>query len=315
MKVCPKCNSSYSDETLNFCLTDGVPLVAEEILDEYLSKQSSSKSWHTAETLVDPRLSSFGGRPTSVNPSSPTFELGNTTARNLMPSQSHKALYTILGILLAVIVIGGGFWWFSKPSGQNNKSVLSEETASIPKHAVVPISPEQDAQVKKELTSFMMNWARTNSEKNSDAHLAHYANTLEVYYGESGKDKNHVLADRLRAYQRYDTIQIQVDNLKITPESTESATIVFDKSWTMKNDKKTSTGSVQQEIHVTKTNGKWLIDGEKDLKVYFLNNRENQTQENPNPANTESKNPANPSTDSDKTADEKSVNADNKNKE
>ena len=39
MKVCPKCNSSYSDETLNFCLTDGVPLVAEEILDEYLSKQ------------------------------------------------------------------------------------------------------------------------------------------------------------------------------------------------------------------------------------------------------------------------------------
>ena len=55
MKVCPKCNSSYSDETLNFCLTDGVPLVAEEILDEYLSKHPS-KSWHTADTLVDPRF-------------------------------------------------------------------------------------------------------------------------------------------------------------------------------------------------------------------------------------------------------------------
>lgn len=279
MKVCPKCNSSYSDETLNFCLTDGVPLVAEEILDEYLSKQSNSKSWHTAETLVDQRFSIADARPTAVSSSSPTFELGNTTARNLAPSQSNKKLYAILGVLLAAL-IGSGIWWFSKSSNQANKSVLSEETASVPKHAIVPISPEQDAQVKKELTDFMQNWARTNSEKNPDAHLAHYANTLEVYYGESGKDKNHVLADRLRAYQRYDLIQMQVDNLKITPESAESATVVFDKSWTMKNDKKTSTGSVQQEIHVTKTKGKWLIDGEKDLKVYFINNRENQSADN-----------------------------------
>jgi hypothetical protein len=282
MKVCPKCNSSYSDETLNFCLTDGVPLVAEEILDEYLSKHNS-KSWHTAETLVDQRFSLADARPTAVSSSAPTFELGNTTARNMMPPKSNKTLYAVLGVLL-VALIGGGFWWFSKSPNPANKSVLTEETASIPKHAIVPISPEQEAQVKKELTDFMLNWAKTNSDKNSDAHLAHYANTLEVYYGESGKDKNHVLADRLRAYQRYDSIQMQVDNLKITPESTESASVVFDKSWTMKNDKKTSTGSVQQEVHVTKTNGKWLIDAEKDLKVYFLNNRENPAADNSNTA-------------------------------
>jgi hypothetical protein len=281
MKVCPKCNSSYSDETLNFCLTDGVPLVAEEILDEYLSKQSNSKSWHTAETLVDQRFSMADARPTSVSPSSPTFELGNTTARNLQPKESRRTLYTIIGVAL-ILVLGAGFWMFSKPGNPANKSVISEDTASIPKHAIVPVLPEQDAQIKKELTDFMLSWAKTNSDKNPDAHLAHYANLLEIYYGETGKDKNHVLADRLRAYQRYDTIQMQVDNLKITPESAESATIVFDKSWTMKNEKKTSTGSVQQEIHVTKTKGKWLIDGEKDLKVYFLNNRENQTADNSN---------------------------------
>jgi hypothetical protein len=294
MKVCPKCNSSYSDETLNFCLTDGVPLVAEEILDEYLSKQSNSKSWHTAETLVDQRFSIADARPTAVSSSAPTFELGNTTARNLTPQKSNKTLYAILGVLLAALVVGG-IWLFSKSANQANKSVLSEETASVPKHAIVPISPEQDAQVKKELTDFMQSWARTNSEKNPDAHLAHYANTLEVYYGESGKDKNHVLADRLRAYQRYDLIQMQVDNLKITPESAESATVVFDKSWTMKNDKKTSIGSVQQEVHVTKTKGKWLIDGEKDLKVYFINNRENQSADNTNQTSNSS-NTTNPAT-------------------
>jgi hypothetical protein len=290
MKVCPKCNSSYSDETLNFCLTDGVPLVAEEILDEYLSKHNS-KSWHTAETLVDPRFSR-AGRPTSVNPSSPTLEMGNTTARNFGSAQSNRLLYTVLGVLL-IFLVGGGVWWFSK-SAPVNKTVSSDNTPSVPKHAIVQISPEQDAQVKKELTDFMLSWARTNSDKDSDAHIAHYANTLEIYYGESGKDKNHVLADRLRAYQKYDTIQMQVDNLKITPESTESATIVFDKSWTMKNEKKTSTGSVQQEVHVSKTVGKWLIDSEKDLKVYFINNRENPNADNPNQSsdNTATNQPA-----------------------
>jgi hypothetical protein len=27
-------------------------------------------------------------------------------------------------------------------------------------------------------------------------------------------------------------------------------------------------------MHISKQNGKWLIDTEKDLKVYFINNRE-----------------------------------------
>jgi hypothetical protein len=290
MKVCPKCNSSYSDETLNFCLTDGVPLVAEEILDEYLSKHNS-KSWHTAETLVDQRFSLAEARPTSINPSAPTFELGNTTARNLVPPKSHAMLYAVLGILLAS-AIGGGVWWYSRPTA-TNKAISPETNPSVTKRAIVPISPEQDAQIKKEVTDFLLNWAKTNSDKNAEAHLAHYANTLEIYYGESGRDKGHVLADRQRAYQRYDTIQMQVDNLQITPESPDSASIVFDKSWTMKNEKKTSTGSVQQEIHVSKTGGKWLIDSEKDLKVYFINNRENQTADNTNQASNPTANSAN----------------------
>ncbi len=302
MKVCPKCNSSYSDETLNFCLTDGVPLVAEEILDEYLSKHNS-KSWHTADTLVDPRFSTADARPTSVGTSAPTFELGNTTAQNLIPQKTRTPLYAATGVLV-VALIGGGFWWYSK-SNPSAQTVVSENTPSQSKRAILPITAEQEAQVKKEVTDFLIDWARTNSEKNAEAHIAHYASTLEIYYGESGRDRGHVLADRQRAYQRYNTIQMDVDNIRITPESTESATIVFDKSWTMRNDKKTSTGSVQQEIHVSKTGGKWLIDSEKDLKVYFINNRENQSADSTNqtpgainlaPANSSNQPSNNPNT-------------------
>src|SRR5687768_8043701 len=128
MKVCPKCNSSYSDETLNFCLTDGVRLVAEEIFDEYLSKHNS-KSSHTAETLVDQRFSLDNARPTSINPSALTFELGNTTARNLVPQKSRTMLYAVLGVLL-VSLIAAGFWWSSR-SNPANKAVSSDNAPPI----------------------------------------------------------------------------------------------------------------------------------------------------------------------------------------
>ena len=146
----------------------------------------------------------------------------------------------------------------------------------------MPLSPEQETQVKREIADFMNGWRETNEKKDIEAHLRHYADTLQIYYGESNKDKGLVRTDRERAYRIYDTISFELDKLKITPESMESATVVFDKSWTMKNQKKTSTGSVQQEIHLTKSGGKWLIDGEKDVKVYFINNRENQAEDNSN---------------------------------
>lgn len=283
MKVCPKCNSSYTDETLNFCLADGVPLVPQEILEEYLHKQNSG-SWHTAETLVDTKFTGPEARPTAVNPAVRTLSM---SVAEVGAGKARKALLPILVVCLA-LVAGGAWWYVSRDKSAAN--ALIENTPSIPKRAIIPITPEQEAQVKKEITEFLQLWAKTNSDKNSDAHLAMYAQVLDVYYGESGKDKNHVLADRLRAYQRYDSIELRVDNLKITPESTESASVVFDKSWTMRNDKKTSTGSVQQEVHITRTNGRWLIDAEKDVKVYFINNRENNAPETA--ASAESQPPA-----------------------
>src|SRR3712207_6320136 len=92
MKICPKCHSSYSDETLNFCLTDGVPLVADA--SESVSggeRLSAQHSWQEAETLHD---SGFiyppappGQHTTSPNSGSPTFasSASHTTAGTLIP--------------------------------------------------------------------------------------------------------------------------------------------------------------------------------------------------------------------------------------
>jgi hypothetical protein len=283
MKVCPKCHSSYSDETLNFCLTDGVPLVGEEV---YQSRQSSQNSWQEAETLHDSRfaLPISGAHTTSPNSSSPTFSApsshSSTFSSEASGRSSKKILYSAAAIVLAAAAGAGIYFRYNAVNeSANPPQTAVPSTTVVVKKAFAPLTEQQQEEVKKSVSETILSWAKTNSQKNIDAHIDHYANTLEVYYGESGKDRNHVRADRLRAYQRYDSILMQVDNLQITPESEDSATAVFDKSWTMKNAQKTSTGSVQQEIHLVKLGGRWLINGERDVKVYYINNRENQTSE------------------------------------
>lgn len=279
MKVCPKCNSSYTDETLNFCLTDGVPLLEQESL--------SKENWQEAETIFDANLEvhQFPQRDTSPNSKSETNSKLHLKTNSFSTSQAAKSrpyLFPLLGVLAVLLAVGGIFWWLyvnpSPPANVANKQNPTGQKDS--KRTTVPLTPEQENQVKKEVSDFLENWRATNEKKDIEKHISHYANTLEIYYDKSGVDKNIVRSDRLRAYQRYESISLGIDNAKVTPESADSATIVFDKTWTMKSAEKTSTGSVQQELHVNKQSNKWLINGEKDLKVYYINNRENQTDTN-----------------------------------
>lgn len=275
MKVCPKCNSSYSDETLNFCLADGSPLVADGT-----TTSEFSNSWHDSETLRDHRLhnSENTHNTTPIAPVT-TFSLSQAKTENFQnPAEtSGKKLYAVLGIIL-LLLIGGGIWWFyaDKNAVAVGTNSNAGNSASQNPRVIVQLTPEQDAKVKKEITDFIESWRKSNEDRDIDKHIDHYANTLEYFYKESDINRNKVRASRQQAYETFATMTLQVDKLKISPESETSAVAVFDKSWTFKNDKKTTTGSVQQELRVSKQNGKWQIVGEKDLNVYFINNRLNE---------------------------------------
>ncbi|HEX8638816.1 MAG TPA: hypothetical protein VF692_12180 [Pyrinomonadaceae bacterium] len=290
MKVCPKCHSSYTDETLNFCLTDGSPLV-EETSGGY---SPDTDSWQHAETVRGSRFH-FSENPhrTSPNSSAPTLPVIDARTENLPRAQAPKTkFYPALGVLLLLLAaLGGGFWWFSQ---NKNRAAIpaTNQTDNAVRAAKAPVNltESQQAKIKKEIADFIESWRKSNEDRDIDSHIEHYANTVDNFYKESGISKNHVRADRQRAYEVYESIKMEIDNLKITPESETSAVAVFDKSWTFKNEKKTSTGSVEQEQRFVKQNGKWLIVGEKDLLVHFINNRINQ-EVNAAAANTE--NPAN----------------------
>jgi hypothetical protein len=306
MKICPRCHSSYSDETLNFCLTDGVPLVAEaaSISGGKLQQQLSSQhSWQEAETLHDSGFifpattaasdASGGEHTTSPNSGSPTFASSashTTAAVNVVPPQksSNRLLPLIVGALLAAGLAGGTFWYFGGQKGANSatdsRSSIPSVTVEVKKTSVA-LSGEQENQIKKEITEMIELWRSTIEKHDIDRHIKAYVATLDNYYKESGVHREHVRADRLRAFERYPTINIQIDNMKITPHSPESATVVFDKTWTFKRPQRTSTGSVQQEMELIKQDGRWLINGEKDAKVYYINNRDNPPEEDAADAN------------------------------
>lgn len=295
MKICPKCHSSYSDETLNFCLTDGVPLVAEEA---YGGRLSSQHSWQEAETLHDSNFvfPSTGEHTTSPNSGSPTFasSASHNTSINVIPPKksSNRVLLSIVGALLALGMAGGAFWYFAgRDTNSSTNSPGSIPTATVEaKKTSGALSAEQENQIKKEITAMMETWRSTIEKHDIDTHIKSYVATLDNYYKESGVHREHVRADRLRAFERYPTINLQIDNIKITPHSNVSATVVFDKTWMFKRPDRTSTGSVQQEMELVKQDGRWLINAEKDSKVYYINNRDsesNNTNQNADSGNSD----------------------------
>jgi hypothetical protein len=263
MKICPKCHSSYSDETLNFCLTDGTPLVKASVYQEITIGGSDED-----KTIIDSKYLSSNIDLTNKD----KIALRTQYIRPFSKKKIIISSIVGLAILIFSIVI-----FFRTKQGLSSESSITPRQVNIStKKNDISIGSEQMEKIKTEIIEMLTGWATTNSNKNLDAHLAYYTDTLEIYYTESNKDKNHVRADRIRAYQKYDDVSIQVKNLQISLDSEQVAVIVFDKIWVMKSPQKISTGAVQQEMKLVKQDGRWLIASERDLKVYYINNLEPQ---------------------------------------
>ena len=82
-------------------------------------------------------------------------------------------------------------------------------------------------------------------------------------------------ADRNNAFVRYDHIDVRIDNVEVTPDATGlRATAAFDKTWEFDSPDKNSKGSVRQQLNLIRAGGRWLINGEKDLQVYYTDSQD-----------------------------------------
>jgi hypothetical protein len=268
MKICPKCRSTFTDETLNFCLSDGETLVVSEVFDSVDFLYNEDKTIADANFQTPPTL-----HQTNPNSTTPTLAFSKqfTQILPVTPTPNRLLPIFLLAILGLGTVAGGYFYFKSEQPGTPAFKEISQPT----NRPTANLSSEQQSRINQEITDFLELWKISIEKKDMDSHLKLYSNNIEMFYKDGGVDRNFVKAIRQKALDIYDTLEIKIDNLKTLPENGDSIYAIFDKTWTFKNSVKTTTGQVQQELHIVKKDGKLQIIGEKDLKVYFINNREN----------------------------------------
>jgi adenylate cyclase len=137
MKLCPKCDRSYADETLNFCLEDG-----EWLVDDQAGEPATAIIPGSSPSLRSADLSSEPATNARINTTNQTAVLPAALLPDLQPRQTSSAEYIIdevkghkraLAITAAVIVIavaGIGYWLF--------RTRAAGDTAPISSIAVLP---------------------------------------------------------------------------------------------------------------------------------------------------------------------------------
>ena len=294
MKQCPSCQTTYSDNSLQFCLQDGTPLIG-------IPNQNASTSYETEpETLVVPKKV----EPIRFDPPS-SYQTDLSKQANWGPSQpviverepkkSNTAsivLLSVLGTVLLLSLGGLGAWLYFR----NNKTTVAVNVNSAPQNRSVnsnaannrnanlaspspsatptlqpALSSQQEKAIAEDVKDVVDEWKSASENLDLETHVSQYADTVDYYKG-GRVGIGTVRADKQRAYNSYDSIDINITNMRITPDASgEKATALFDKEWTFEGEERYSSGKVLQQLTLNKINGRWLITGEKDLRVYYTN--------------------------------------------
>lgn len=291
MKYCPNCRTEYADDSLQYCLQDGTPLVVN-------ANQSVSANYETeSETLVVPKKvepirfeppSSYQTNQTNWQPNQQPVIIERE------PKKTNTAaivVMTALGTILLLGLGGLGAWLYFRntqpqvavninAAPQNRSSnAANNQNANLatPSPTATPtpqptLNPEQTKAITEDVKDVVEEWKDTTENLDLNGHISQYAETVD-YYKAGRVGVARVRADRERAFSAYHSININIDNVKVTPDSSgDKATVILDKKWDFEGDEKFSSGKVQQQLTLNKINGRWLITGEKDLRVYYTEN-------------------------------------------
>lgn len=133
-----------------------------------------------------------------------------------------------------------------------------------------PVIDQNASSAEGEVRSALDGWVQSVQNRDIDSHMRYYADTLDYYYARTVVPSSKVRDDRTKAFQKFNTLSVQLSNVNIQLDSTgQRATVVFDKTFDFRSDGGNFfLGSVQDQLTFTKLGGAWLITGEKELKIY-----------------------------------------------
>ncbi len=184
MKRCPQCKTVYTDDSLQFCLSDGAKLISVDDGDE------------AAETV---RMS-FGNEPTRINipaDSTPTVFKNAPPIPQTAPHQPAKKAFGIIaavliGFFLLLAAVGIGGFIFYKRSGNQNSAVVSASPTPTGKPTASPIaSPDDETEkLKSDLANLQKQLDEQKKQKNTQLadNSSPPAQTLKIAKANSPRD-------------------------------------------------------------------------------------------------------------------------------
>jgi len=267
MKQCPACRSQYTDDTLQFCLQDGTPLshlIADSEIDTVVSTRDPQRQMRRRPAIEPEVLAAPSRRPQRTG---------------------LIVLVTALTTMLLFGIIAAGYFIASRSKRQNTASVNvnvarndtnitntrpspTQTVSPTPASANSPAEPSPDPEeVSREITKAIAGWESDTESLDMDALIGRYANTVN-YYRNGMASRETVKRDKDRAFAMYDSADIEISNIRITPGKTPDTAIAeFDKAWVFEGESR-SEGKVRSRLSLRKSGGRWLINGEQDIRVY-----------------------------------------------
>lgn len=205
----------------------------------------------------------------------------------LQESKPPKAV-AVLTFLASALIFSGIFgFYLGLEEAERNHSILnspmSESSSSpAPRMSPAPATPANtptnikaspravynEDQAKSDVSDSIDSWKSLAEEHNFNSYMDSYADQVDYYLTENAS-RDFVRRDRLKAFQRYNSMRIDITNMRVSFDGREKATAIFDKDWEFSGPQKYWRGKVNQQLQLEKINGQWRITGEKDLKVYY----------------------------------------------
>jgi serine/threonine protein kinase len=196
---------------------------------------------------------------------------------------------TIVVTLFLVALGGFGFQTLfgargESPTGGRQNSAVNQPTPAVsqPPHTPITapvsatpapvIAPINTPLLTSEVHQGLNGWSGAARSHDLDSQMTYYADTVDPYFKRRHVSKAEIQSDRAVAYRRYSRLDVQLSNISVVFDQTGTqATATFDKTFAFEGEKHFS-GSVYTKLWLTKFGSRWLITGERDLKVHYINN-------------------------------------------
>ena len=244
MKQCPLCKQVYDDADLNFCLSDGTPLL-----------ESAAEQ---------PTIVRSAPNTTGVTPAS--------------PKGVHPA-FAYLTVGFFALLIGGGVvaWWMSQKNtfpnensaGRNENRPLVDGNENKLPNTNRPISTETGPDmtlITGEVGTALNGWVNTLRDHDLEAHLRYYDTRLDAYYGKTNVNDVQLRKSNQDLFAKYTAFGLNISDVKISFDpASGQATTIFDSTYDFRGNKPHS-GVAKSELRWKKVHGAWKITSERDLK-------------------------------------------------